>query len=82
MDISLPAGGWFSTNVASRSFRWSVRYVIDGTRTKEWPHCRLATNKITGIKVFLKFFPRTTSNYENAVKLHKALESSRTYVCR
>ena len=58
------------------------RYRIEPVRSVEWPHCRYAIERSTGRKVFLRFFPGAQPQFENTVRMHRALNAGHRHVCQ
>ena len=51
------------------------RYEIEGKLFEAKPHCRLAVDVATGQRVFLKFYPPSGREFQNAIRMHRALQT-------
>ncbi len=58
------------------------RYKIESDRIQGKPYCRYAVERSTGRSVFLKFFPRDSPEFENAVRMHSTLATGHKYICQ
>ena len=65
-----------------RILRYACRYEIETEDVRGIPHCRWAIDRSTGEGVLLKFFPLNSSEFSNAVAMHRRLSPGQRYVCR
>ena len=51
------------------------RYEIERKPFEAKPHCRLAVDVTTGQRVFLKFYPPSGREFQNAIRMHRTLQT-------
>ena len=76
MEASLPAGRAHTRPSKLSLVRCCIhRYEIERKPFETKPHCRLAVDATTGQRVFLKFYPPSGREFQNAVRMHRALQT-------
>ena len=76
MEASLPAGKAYTRPSKPSLVRYCIhRYEIERKPFETKPHCRLAVDATTGQRVFLKFYPPSGREFQNAVRMHRALQT-------